>query len=177
MYAVFTQLFILVAVSDQDCSNTVGFLNFSNDIITEDQTFILYDHQHTISCEGNVTAWEFCYQTGNTTVSFNASVWKTARNNFTQVNSNNITFISNGSDVYSCQIFNLSEADQFTAPAGSVVGLYSNKGTMRSTLLSTKNTSSNITTYRFHGKPKDVLSINYTEAVLNYSIAIKVYLG
>ena len=182
MYAVFVQLFILVAVSDQNCSNTVGFLNYSNVIITEDRTFILDDHQHTITCKGNVIAWEFCYQIGNknTTVSFNASVWKLTGIKFVLVNSNNITFTptSNNGSVYSCQRVNLSDKDRFTAPAGSVLGLYSNTGTMRPQLLATKNNFSNITTYMFNGNPEDI-PINGSKmvTVLNYSIAIKVYLG
>ena len=181
VYAVFTQLFILVAVSDQDCSKTVGFLNYSkNDIVTEDRTFILDDNQHTIPCEGNVTAWEFCYKIGEKNESFNASIWKVTGNTFVQVNSTNITFTptSNNSEVFSCQIFNLSDTDQFTAPAGSVVGLYSNTGRMRSQLLYTINITSNIKTYRFYGPPKGILKINDKETVIsNYSISINVYLG
>ena len=181
VYAVFTQLFILVAVSNQDCSKTVGYLDYSNnDIVIEDRTFILYDDH--ISCEGKVTAWKFCYriQGNNTIVSFIASVWKIIGNKFVRVHSNNITFIptSNNNDVYTCQIFNLSDTDQFTAPAGSVVGLYSNTGRMRPELLSTNKTASNITTYMFYGGSKDVLTTNNTEEVRrNYSISIKVYLG
>ena len=180
MYAVFTQLFILVAVSDQDCSKTVGYLNYTNnDIVTEDRTFILYDDR--ISCEGKVTAWEFCYKiAGNNTVSFNAGVWKIIGNKFVQANSNNITFIptSNNSDIYPCQIFNVSDTDQFTAPAGSVVGLYSNTGHMRPQLLSNNNVTSNITIYWSIGNPKDVPITNNTNKILkNYIIFIKVYLG
>ena len=154
-------------------------MNYSDKIITEDRTFILDDHQHTIACKGNVIVWEFCYQIGNknTTVSFNASVWKLTGIKFVLVISNNITYTptNNNGSVYSCQRVNLSDKDRFIAPAGSGLGLYSNMGTMRSKLLKTKNIFSNITTYRFYGNPEDV-PINGSKmvAVLNYSIAIKV---
>ena len=71
-----------------------------------------------------------------------------------------------------CQIFNLSDTDQFTAPAGSVVGLYSNVGTQ---LLHT-NTDNSITTYnQFSGNQSSVRTTGNND--VNYNIAIRVHLG
>ena len=56
-----------------------------------------------------------------------------------QVNSSYVTFTldNNATDLNTCQRVNLSTADQFTAPAGSVVGLYCDGGEMQSQLLRT----------------------------------------
>ena len=180
MYAVFTQM--VIVVSAQNCSDTVGFLDCNNgNPVTQNQTFILIDQQYTIPCKGHVTAWEFCYlaQNQSTNVSFYAGIWRKINTTnhsgnittYVQVNSNVITFLPNGT-TYSCQRVNVSVEDQFIAPAGSVVGLYSNVGTMWSLLL---YTSSNITTYMFNGNPKNV-TINDGKMV-NYRIAIKLHLG
>ena len=72
---------------------------------------------------------------------------------------------------FPCQIFNLADTDQFTAPAGSVVGLYSNLGTQ---LLHT-NTDSSITTYQFTGNQSSVITTSNND--VNYSIAIRIHLG
>ena len=185
MYAVFIQLFImLVIVSSHNCSRTVGSLNHNmNSIpIVQDQTVILADHQYTVPCDGNVIAWRFCYQLfGNngSVVSFSAGIWRSSNTNysgstnFMQVNSSVISFYQNVSGGASyCQTFNLSTTDQYTAPAGSVVGLYSNVGEMFSSLL---NTSSNITAYKFDGNRTDV-NVSDSE-VGSYNIAIELYLG
>ena len=83
---VVTHLLILVAViSGQNCTDTVGslYLTSGSSIVYASRTFILADYQ--TSCEGNVTAWEFCYkilETENkTAASFNASVWKISGEN------------------------------------------------------------------------------------------------
>ena len=185
MYAVVTQLFImLVIVSSQNCSDTVGSLNRNmNSIpISQDETIIFTDHQYTVPCDGNVIAWRFCYQPfGNngSVISFSAGIWRSSNmnysgsTNFMQVNSSVISFYQNDSgDASYCQTFNLSTTDQYTVPTGSVVGLYSNTGTMYPLLL---NTSSNVTAYKFDGNRTDV---NISDGkVGSYNIAIELYLG
>ena len=76
------------------------------------------------------------------------------------------------SGIDSCQRVNLSTTDQFTAPAESVVGLYSNTGTH---LLRT-NTDSSITTYQFIGNQSSVNNTGNNDDV-SYNIAISVHLG
>ena len=139
-----------------------------------DQTFILAGF--TIPCSGIVVAWEFCYQINDaTSVSFCPGIWRItgtrgSNTDYELVQINTVTYNqsiqTNG--VYSCQRVNLSTTDQFTAPAGSVVGLYSNVGTQ---LLHT-NTDSSIITYQFNGNQSSVRT-----AVNNYNIAIRVHLG
>ena len=183
MYAVVTQLFImLVIVSSQNCLDTVGSsdYNMNSTPITQDQTVIFADRHYTVLCDGNVMAWKFCYQLfgNNQSLSFSAGVWKpsgtnrSGNTNYMQVNSSVISFYLNGSGDASCQRVDLSTTDQYTAPAGSVVGLYSNVGIMYPQLL---NTSSNVTAYKFDGNRTDV-NISDGE-VGSYNIAIELYLG
>ena len=130
-----------------------------------------------------MVAWEFCYQiNGVRSVTFYPGIWRitdtSGNTNFTLVQSNIVTYDQDVRDPqdpnsnFPCQIFNLSDTDQFTAPAGSVVGLYSNFGTQ---LLHT-NTDSSITTDRFSGNQSSV-SINDNSNDVNYNIAIRVHLG
>ena len=93
--------------------------------------------------------------------------------NYELVQSNTITYDPSiqTSGIDSCQRVNLSTTDQFIAPAGSVVGLYSNTGPI---LLRT-NTDSSITTYRFSGNQSSVTGNNGND--VNYNIAIRVHLG
>ena len=94
------------------------------------------------------------------------------------VQSNTVTYNSTirgpQNSVNNCQIFNLSDTDQFTTPTGSVVGLYSNMGTIRPLLLHT-NIDNSITTYRFN-KSQSSVSATGNEDV-NYNIAIRVHVG
>ena len=167
-----------IAVSGQECTDTVtvGSLSHDNTIVTADQTFILAGY--TVPCSGTVVAWEFCYQINSaTSVTFYPGIWRitgNGRTNYTLVQSNNVTYDQSGdpANVFTCQIFNLSDTDQFTAPAESVVGLYSNVGTQ---LLHT-NTDSSITTYQFSGNQSSVMTTGNSGDV-NYNIAIRVHLG
>ena len=68
-----------------------------------------------------------------------------------------------------CRIFNLSDREQFTAPAGSVVGVYS--GTAQ--LLRT-TTDDSITVYEFRQNQNNV---NSSGTDVNYNIALRVNLG
>ena len=94
--------------------------------------------------------------------------------NYELIQSNSITYDSSvqtsGDD--SCQTLNLSMTDQFTAPAGSVVGLYSNVGAQ---LLHT-NINSSITTYQFSGNQGIFKMVDNNDDV-NYNIAIRVHVG
>ena len=146
-------------------------------IVTPDQTFILAGY--TVSCNRNVIGWEFCFRIFNSSVTFYPGIWRitgtTGGNiSYKLVQSNNVTYDSSSqiSGVDLCQKVNLSTTDQFTAPAGSVVGLYSNVGPQ---LLHT-NTNSSITTYQFSGNQSSVSNAgDYVDS--NYNIAIRVHLG
>ena len=150
----------------------------SNDNVPVDQTFILAGY--TVPCSGTVVAWEFCYQiSGALSVTFYPGIWRitgtmSGNTDYTLVKSNNVTYDPRGSALnnFPCQIFNLSDTDQFTPPAGSVVGLYSNVGTW---LLRTNNDSS-ITTYQFNGNQSSVRTTDNNNDV-NCNIAIRVHLG
>ena len=169
-----------IAVSGLECTEaiTVGSLSHDSNIVTQAQTFILAGY--TIPCNGTVVAWEFCYRiTSATSVTFYPGIWRiTGRNgrniDYELIQSNSVTYDSSiqTSGVDSCQRVNISTTDQFTAPAGSVVGLYSNVLTQ---LLHT-NTNSSIITYQFSGNQSSVTMAGNNDDV-NYNIAIRVYLG
>ena len=170
-----------IAVSGQECTDTVGSLSHDNTIVTVAQTFILAGY--TVPCSGTVVAWEFCYQVlGVTSVTFYPGIWRitgtsgNGNTDYTLVQSNNVTYDprGNATNNFPCQIFNLSGTDQFTAPAESVVGLYSNVVT--SLLHTNTSTGSSITTYKFSGNQSSVTTTGNSKNV-NYNIAIRVYLG
>ena len=124
-----------------------------------------------------VVAWEFCYHTSNaTSVTFYPGIWRTtgSNNDYELVQTDSVIYNQSiqTSGVYSCQRVNFSSTDQFTAPAGSVVGLYSNVGAQ---LLRTDTTGS-ITTLSFSGNQSSV-SPNSNSDDVNYNIAIRVHLG
>ena len=151
-------------------------MSHDNNIVAQGQTFILAGY--TVPCSGIVVAWEFCYQlSASTSVTFYSGIWRitgtSSNTDYTLVQSNNVTYDPSGTidNLYPCQIFNLSDTDQFTAPAGSVVGLYSNVGTQ---LLRT-NTDSSITTHRFSGNQSSVRTTGNSD--VNHNIAIRVHLG
>ena len=169
----------IAVVSGQECTDTVGSLSHDSRIVPVDRTFILAGY--TVACNGTVVAWEFCYRTAGGSVTFYPSIWRitgvgggSGNTDYTLLQSNTITYDQRiqTSDIDSCQRVNLSPTDQFTAPAGSVVGLYSYVGTQ---LLHT-NTDSSITTYQFSGNQSSV-SIAGNANDVNYKIAIRVYLG
>ena len=158
-------------------------MSHDNNIVTVDHTFILAEY--TVPCSGTVVAWEFCYQIqGVTSVTFYPGIWRitgtmSGNTDYTLVQSNTVTYdqsVRNPQDPtnnFLCQIFNLSDTDQFTVPAGSVVGLYS--GIQHTQLLHT-NTNSSITTYQFSGNQNSVRNGGNSNDV-NYIIAIRVHLG
>ena len=181
VYGAITQLVILVVVvSGQNCSNTVGSLCYhdNSEPIEQETTYILADNLYTVSCKGKVTGWKFCYRIqGKHNATFDAGVWRVNETNhngnisFVKINSTSITFapdVGDVGEVNACQTFNLSSEHQFTVPEGSVVGLY-NTAEFSSPLL---YTNSSIRTYRFMGD-----STNVPASRVNLSIAIELYLG
>ena len=160
-----------------------GSLDHNNLRIVADRTFIFPDSKYEVVCEGTVIAWEFCYREENQQpMTFYPGIWMPTdndTNNYTLVQSNSVTFIptrvgNDSNNDISCQTFNLSTADQFIAPAGSFVGLYSNMIRMEPSLLRTRAVNM-ITTYQFIGNRSDV-DISTSNNV-NYNIALRVRLG
>ena len=167
-------------MTGQECTGgvTVGFLNHDNNVVPLGHTFILAGYR--VTCSGTVVAWEFCYQiSGATSVTFYPGIWRIngtmgGNTNYELVQSTSVTYDSTiqTSGVFSCQRVDLSTTDQFTAPAGSVVGLYSNVGVL---LLHT-NTDNSITTYQSNGNQSSINNADNDNNV-EYNIAIRVYLG
>ena len=156
-------------------------MNHDDNIVTVGQTFILAGY--TVPCSGTVVAWEFCYLiSSQTSATFYPGIWRitgtSVNTDYTLVQSNTVTYDQSVRDtqdpanLFPCQIFNLSDTDQFTAPAGSVVGLYSNVATL---LLHT-NTNSSIITYQFSGNQSSINNAGNNDDV-NYNIAIRLHLG
>ena len=169
--------YVCTAVSGQVCTapDTVGSLDHDEMIIDADQTYILAGY--TVQCEGIVTTWEFCYQRlGVQSVTFYPGVWEingTSGDNTTYslVQPNTVTFDQSVGDDISCRNYTLPVTEQFTAPSGSVVGLYSNINVQ---LLHT-NTDSQITTYQVANNQGNVVCGPGQD--VNYNIAIRVHLG
>ena len=150
-------------------------MSHDSNIVAQGHTFILAGY--TIPCNGTVVAWEFCYQILGALVTFYPGIWRitgtsASNTNYGLIQSNSITYDATirTSGIDSCQRVNLSTTDQFTAPAGSVVGLYSNVGAQ---LLLT-NIDSSITTYQFSGNQNNVSA---TGNDVRYNIAIRVHFG
>ena len=164
-------------------------MNYEADssIIHEDRTYILAGY--TVPCNGTVVAWEFCYRVlGTTSVTFYPGIWRITDQNtgngdtdYQLIQSSNVTFNPSGtSDIDLCQNFTLSKKDQFIAPSGSVIGLYSNRGVARPLLLRTSvmDNSESVTTFQFNGNKRSVDNArpNRKEDV-DYNIAIRVHLS
>ena len=155
-----------------------------------DKTFIIAGY--TIPCNGTVVAWEFCYLVSfSSSETFYPGIWKITgtthmSTDYALVQSSNVTFDpsetfdANGTfdasgifnDLYLCRIFIISVKDQFIAPEGSVVGLYSGIGPV---LLHT-NTDNLIATYEFSGNQSGVI-VSSEASDIDYNIAIRVHLG
>ena len=153
-------------------------MSHDGNLVFINRTYILAGY--TVPCSGTVVAWEFCYQVFDvTSVTFYPGIWRIAGTiggniNYELVQSNSVTydqFIQTGGN-NSCKRVNLSTTDQFTAPAGSVVGLYSN---IKTALLRTKNDHS-IANVGFKGNESSI-SITGNSSDSNYNIAIRVHIG
>ena len=128
-----------------------------------------------------MVAWEFCYQISNdTSATFYPGIWINrdrprkgpGGNDYELVQSSNVTFAPRSGP---CQIFNLADADQFIAPEGSVIGLYSNTGSTAPKLLRTDDMNNVITTLQFNGNRSSARPGKMEE--VDYNIAIRVHLG
>ena len=154
-------------------------MNHDSNVVPQVQTFILAGY--TIPCSRTVVAWEFCYRISSGLSTFYPGIWRItgttgSNTDYELVQSNTITYdasINTGGIDHNnpCQRVDLSTTDQFTAPAGSVVGLYSG---IRPQLLHT-NTNSSITTYQFNENQSNVTAGNNDD--VNYNIAMRVHLG
>ena len=169
----------IVAISGQECTNTLGSLSHDSNIVIQGRTFILTGY--TVPCSGTVVAWEFCYRlSAATSVTFYPGIWRitgtmASNTDYALVQSNSVTYnasIQTNNGIHSCQRVNLSTTDRFIAPAGSVVGLYSNVGA----LLLHSNTDSSMTTYQFSGNQSNINNAGNNE-IVNDNIAIRVHLG
>ena len=168
-----------MTVGGQECTGAVGSSSHDSNIVLLGRTFILAGY--TVPCDGTVVAWEFCYRISNTkSVTFYPGIWRITGMNdpntiYEFIQSNSVTYDSSiqtgGFD--SCQRVNLSTTDQFTAPAGSVVGLYSGNGPQ---LLRTNTDNISIKTYQFSGNQSSV-SVRGSSTDVNYNIAIRVHFG
>ena len=154
-------------------------MGHDSNIVPFDKTFILTGY--TVPCNGTVVAWELCYRTSNGLFTLYPGIWRmtgtSSNTDYELVQSNSVTYdaaIQTGGIDHNnpCQRVNLSPTDQFTAPARSVVGLYSNFQTQ---LLHT-STDSSLTTFQFSGNQSSVTMADNNDDV-NYNIAIRVYLG
>jgi len=163
-----------IAVDCQRCTSPVGSLDHNNSTFDDSNTtYILAGY--TVQCEGIVTGWEFCYHTLNnvSSVTFYPGIWHGSdKTEYSLIQSNTVTFTPNGTSFSSCQNYTLPEIEQFTAPSGSVVGLYSNTGIMQPSLLLSNDTNQQIT-YQFSGNQSNVM----VDKSVHYNIAIRVYLG
>jgi len=141
-------------------------------IITPTQTYILTGY--TVQCEGIVTTWEFCYRILSAPpVTFYPGIWEnTGGTTYSLIQSNTVTFTPNGISDDSCQNYTLPVTEQFTAPSGSVVGLYSNLNVL---LLRTTDNNNQITTYQVDRNQSSVTGTSTND--VNYNIAIRVHLG
>ena len=167
-------------VNSQKCEGvtTVGSLDYNEDIVPPDKTFILIDN--IIPCSGTVTAWEFCYQVSDaTSVTFYPSIWgildKKKNTNFVQIKSNNVTFKPNGNGDYSCQTFNLSLSEQFKVSEGLVVGVYFNKGRSQPKLLFI-HANDSMRAFSINGNQSNIKDVENNREV-HRNIAIKVHIG
>ena len=154
-------------------ADAVGSLDHNEMVIVQDQTYILTGY--SVQCEGIVTSWEFCYQIlgGVSSVTFYPGIWEnTGETTYSLIQSSTVTFTPNGTGPsFSCQNYALPLIEQFTAPSGSVVGLYSNDFVL---LLHTTN-NSQITTYQVDRNQSSVTGTSTND--VNYNIAIRVHLG
>ena len=180
----------VLVVNGQNCVDKVGSLAHDDIRVIADHTFIFTDSDYTVDCEGTVIAWEFCHgveanvKANVTSLTFHPGIWMPIDHDnstmYALVKSNTVTFAvgqdnDNNSD-FSCWTFNLSEADQFTAPAGSVVGLYTNITRLQSGLLRTNRSKLPIA-FRLSGN-HSVIYVNTTIGFhTRYHIALRVHLS
>ena len=164
------------AVSGQECTDTVGSLdhNIANIPAPVDRTFILAGY--TVPCSGTVVAWEYCYQIGGAvSATFFPGIWRVTRTNdvifYTLIQASEVTYDPRGSppNLFICKTFNLPDTEQFIAPAGSIVAVYSGSAQLLHT-----NTDNSIIVHEFR---RNQNSVNSTGTNVHYNIAIRAHLG
>ena len=138
-----------------------------------DRTYILTGY--AVLCNGIVVAWEYCYQISSAEqVTFFPGIWRITRTSdvdfYTLIQRNEVIFDSRGTppNLFICSMFNVPDTEQFIAPAGSVVGVY----TLSAQILRT-NTDDSITVYKFKQNQNNV---NSTGTDVNYNIAVRLHL-
>ena len=132
-----------------------------------------------VNCNGNVFAWEFCYQKVQVEshFTFYPGIWERntgnpRENSYTLVESSMVTF--NPSESFSsCQIFDLKSPEQFRVQRSSHIGLYSNKGSARPLLFTD---SSEGITYKFSGN-LSMVDVSDDDDSEEFNIAIRVYIS
>ena len=166
--------------------DNVGSLKHDGVHVVNDRTFIFADRKYTVGCERTVVAWQFCYRVFSgapaNPVTFYPSIWMPSGTNdtihYTLIQSSSVTFIPalNTTDIL-CPTVSLSTTEQFIAPAGSVLGLYSFRTRMKDKLelLRTDITQSSITTYQFFGNQSSVQVVNNSD--VGYNIALQAHFG
>jgi len=164
----------IIAVSGQVCTtpDTVGLRLETVMTIGISQTYILTGY--TVQCEGIVTTWEFCYQLipGVSSATFYPGIWENTRGTtYSLIQSSTVTYNPSAGSTFSCQNYTLPVTEQFTAPSGSVVGLYSNFNVL---LLRTTD-KNQITTYQVAGNQSSVVGTGTND--VNFNVAIRVHLG
>ena len=179
LYIIHTHNYVVVGVRDNRM--TVGSLSYDSSIIDEDQTYILAGY--TIPCNKTVVAWEFCYQINDEpSLTFYPGIWRITDQesdgdtDYELIQSSVITFNPSGSSSNTCQNFTLSDREQFIAPSGSVIGLYSNEGDVRPLLLRTDEMDNSITTFKFD-RHKTKVKAEFDKDDVDYNIAIRVHLS
>ena len=95
--------------------------------------------------------------------------------NYELVQSNQVTYNSSGSslNMYPCQCISLAKADQFFAPAQSVIGLYSGDGAL---LLQTNASNLPGINYQFGGNQSEVNTAGISRS-FKQNVAIRVHLS
>ena len=175
---------VIVIVNSQECVDTAGSLKHDGFHVADDVTFIFADQEYEIKCERIVVAWEFCYRVLNNTstkpITIFPSIWMpnitNSRIHYTLIQSSPVMFTpAQVRNTILCPRIDLSTTDQFTAPAGSVVGLHSFRRRDELELLRTNKDHSSITTYRLNGNHSSVQVTNDSD--IRYNIALRAHLG
>ena len=179
----YTYYYVVVDGSNE--RKTDGSLKYGSSNIDEDKTYILAGY--TVPCSGTVVAWEFCYRINEaTSVTFYPGIWriidqkKNGDTEYELIQSNTVTFNTSAtSNTRTCQNFTLSHREQFIAPSGSVIGLYSNRGDAQPQLLRTDDIDGSITTFEFKGNKSSIPKAKPDDKKndVDYNIAIRVHLS
>ena len=175
-----------IVLDDTSDGVVVGSLNYDSNIIDEDETYILAGY--IVPCDGTVVAWEFCYHiSGVSSVTFYPGIWRitdqknNGKTDYELIQTSTITFNPSHtpSNTNPCQNYTLSGEEQFIAPSGSVIGLYSNSGMARPQLLRTDNKDDSVTTFQFSRNRSSVddAQPDRNKQDVDYNIAIRVHLS